>query len=361
MTTEITCSICGYKDEKSILSHIRNEHKISSKDYRFRFPKSRTRIAWLTGETKETSPILLKLSVINRKNRIKNPHNASICGRWSRKFDKCTLCGSSKKQHSSNGVCHNCLSNINQKKKVLNKNSSKLENGVENKDYVICLVCKKPFQILSDIGHLKLHNLTAKQYLERFPSANLTCSSVRDDISKRVSIGRIALHKRRGYLNPQSQRDSKRKEVVKRYESHTINRISKLEGTFARWLQEQGFAVKMGADATPEDSSQTIYWQYNWRNIYSLDFAQPTTKTYIEVMGDWWHGWDCISGKKLLSDMHPVQQKYIKHDENRFKRLQGDGWTIILVWEHDIKTKNWPVLPSGLYNESKDVTLKLSK
>lgn len=347
MNTEIRCCICGYKDKKSILSHIRKMHNLSSGEYRLRFPEARTRTAWLDGETKETSVALSNLALINKDKRAGKPGNATI-EIWSRKYEKCKLCGSTEYKHASNGVCHNCHTKIYHKKINSELNNERKKTGIQGKDYVICRICNRPFQLLSEIGHLGSHGLTAKQYLERFPSANLTCASVRDDISKGVSLGRIALHNRRGYLNPQSQRDSKRKEVVKRYESHTINRISKLEGTFARWLQEQGFTVKMGADATPEDSSQTIYWQYNWRNIYSLDFAQPTTKTYIEVMGDWWHGWDCISGKKSLSEMHPVQQKYIKHDENRFKRLQGDGWTIILVWEHDIKSKNWPILPFNL-------------
>jgi len=259
------------------------------------------------------------------------------------------VCKTDKHKHSSKGICKNCL-----RKKEINKNTklkNKLlkDNGIENKDYVICLICNQPFQALKSSGHLLMaHNLTAKQYLERFPSANLTCSSVKEDISRGVSIGRIALHKRRGYLNPKSQRDSKRKELVKRYESHTISRISKLEGTFANWLQTQGFEVKMGEDRKEDDGENVIYWQYNWRNIYSFDFAHPSSKTCIEVMGDWWHGWDAISGKTPAEDLHPVQQKYIKSDINRTKRIQGDCWNVVLVWEHDIKAKKWPILPLEL-------------
>ena len=343
----IKCLICGYENEKSILSHIRNVHSLSSTKYRMMFPKSRTRNAWLSGKTKETSITISNLALINKKNRTGKPSNATI-ETWSRKYKKCKKCGSSRYKHASNGVCHNCHTNLYHKDINSKLNTERQKNGIRDKDYVICEVCNKPFQVLSENGHLRVHKLTVKQYLKRFPSANLTCSSVRDDISKGVSIGRITLHNRRGYLNPKSQRDKKRKELVKRYESHSISRISKLEGTFARWLQEQGFEVKMGEDQIDTDGENVIHWQYNWKNIYSFDFAHLPSKTCIEVMGDWWHGWDAISGKRPIQDLHPVQQKYIKSDINRTKRIHGDGWNIVLVWEHDIKAKNWPLLPFSL-------------
>jgi predicted transcriptional regulator len=103
------------------------------------------------------------------------------------------------------------------KQRTLSRNLNAISNGVEGEDYIVCQICKKPYKILMDCGHLKEHNITSEEYKKLFPNAKMSCEKSKVAKSIGISSGRKKLMLERGYLNPQSQRDSKRAEMIKRH------------------------------------------------------------------------------------------------------------------------------------------------
>lgn len=64
----------------------------------------------------------------------------------------------------------------------------------------------------------------------------------------------------------------------------------------------------------------------------SVDILFPKEKIIIEVQGCYWHG--CNKCNKTLSK-HQI--KRIESDIIRTKYLESNGYTVYLLWEHDIK------------------------
>jgi 2,3-bisphosphoglycerate-dependent phosphoglycerate mutase len=50
----LRCEICGLEDEKSILSHVRNAHSLSAKEYKEKFPGASLRESWLKNDKDAT-------------------------------------------------------------------------------------------------------------------------------------------------------------------------------------------------------------------------------------------------------------------------------------------------------------------
>ena len=322
----LKCEICEYTDDKSILSHIRNQHQLTAYEYKSQFPNARTRISWLDGQTKETSLCLKKLANLNRQLRREESArgekgHASKGEKWARRHEACLQCKRTKYPHLAHGLCKRCFENDTHKEITLKKNTQLVQTGIENIDYIICRLCGQPFGNLREHGHLKFHAISVKEYSKRFPDAPTESEKSNQLRALNVSKSRLDLMKRRGYLNPQSQRDSKRKEMIRRHVTNDFSRISKTEGVFADWLRSQGIPVVMGEDLSSSDSPETFYWQYPW-DKFCLDFAQPSTKKVIEVLGDWWHGWDFVIGHKKFEELHPKVQRNICLDKLRFKALE---------------------------------------
>ena len=61
----------------------------------------------------------------------------------------------------------------------------------------------------------------------------------------------------------------------------------------------------------------------------------------MEVLGDWWHGWEFINTNKGFEKQHPNVQRNIVLDKLRFKDIIATQWTLIKIWEHDIKNGNF--------------------
>src|ERR1035437_464859 len=102
MDNILKCCICGFENEKSILSHVRNEHKISAAEYRNKF-NAPLRSAWVLKDDKSIEEFkqIGKQNAILMKNQ---PGRATLHNRWSRNFDKCIICNSTDQNHASNGV-----------------------------------------------------------------------------------------------------------------------------------------------------------------------------------------------------------------------------------------------------------------
>ena len=87
MDNILKCCICGFENEKSILSHVRNRHQMSAEEYKEKFNMP-LRVAWLNGN----SEYFQKIGKINGAIMANQPGRATLHNKWSRNFDKCIVC-----------------------------------------------------------------------------------------------------------------------------------------------------------------------------------------------------------------------------------------------------------------------------
>ncbi|MEG1142150.1 MAG: hypothetical protein RSE41_06875, partial [Clostridia bacterium] len=101
------------------------------------------------------------------KNKL-NPRNCIICGTEFNPETKFSVC-----------CCKECK-DIRQKQLTKEKDDrnreKKFEGKIEGIDYVVCAICgQKCTQISS--GHFKMHGITSKEYLTKYPNSKLSCDS----------------------------------------------------------------------------------------------------------------------------------------------------------------------------------------
>jgi very-short-patch-repair endonuclease/predicted transcriptional regulator len=334
MNIKLKCCICGIEQEKSILSHVRQEHYMSAKEYRDKFNSP---LRLFAGKLDQVRELGKKNSLLlsGKPSHAKLPNN-----KWSREYDKCIQCGTTERKHIAYGLCKRCRGKNNMKLIIKKANAVLFSNGKENQDYVICKICNAPFQSLTTNGHLKMHNISDQEYKERFPYSKMYCKNTTAARSIGVSNGRKKLMAERGYLNPPSQRLSKSKEMAKRHSTSDFSKVSKIEDTVSNCLASSGYSIVWSNYIGAMDEN-TIVRQYLFYDCYCVDFACPSRKIIIEVLGDWWHGWEVIIGNQKKEDQHPEVQKNMRLDINRFRYIEHKGWTLIKIWEHDIKNGNF--------------------
>ena len=93
-----------------------------------------------------------------------------------------------------------------------------------------------------------------------------------------------------------------------------------------------------------------------WRRGYNLfgkpDFVFPLTKQAIFVDGCFWHGHNCRNTKP--KDNKDYWQQKISRNKKRdsivTKTLAANGWTVIRIWECQLKKEK--ALKSKLTNKS---------
>jgi len=78
------------------------------------------------------------------------------------------------------------------------------------------------------------------------------------------------------------------------------------------------------------------------RNVNDLpgkpDFVFDEERLIVFVDGDFWHGWRFPSWKhKLQGYWQEKIDRNRKRDRANFRRLRRQGWTVIRVWEHELK------------------------
>lgn len=104
----IVCPLCNCSFEKSILSHIRNAHKMTADQFKAKFPETPMRETWQKGLTK-ADPRIAKQAKASADIRRGGVSNAALApGQWSRDHDCCTVCGETSSPHSGKGVCTSC-------------------------------------------------------------------------------------------------------------------------------------------------------------------------------------------------------------------------------------------------------------
>lgn len=340
INNKITCHICGFDGDGTILSHIRNIHHISTEEYKkiHNFP---VRIPWANRFKNQEH--FKKMGNASAKSMKGQKSRAALPeGKWSRKYDKCIQCHSTKSIHVSHGLCKNCFTGNDHKRETDSVNLELITNGgIENKNYIICQICGLPFKSLTTYGHLVRHKITLGEYKNKFPNYKTRSEDVTKKLSMAVSKGRKRLMAKRGYLNPPSQRLLKSKEMARRHALEEFATVSGIEQVVADWLGLNGYRVLWTKDILENmDLSKVVIRQYAF-DCYCVDFAIPYDKIIIEVLGDWWHGWNVISGKEAIENQYPKVKSNLRTDIIRFAHIKKQGWKLIKIWEHNIDNGNF--------------------
>ena len=104
-----------------------------------------------------------------------------------------------------------------------------------------------------------------------------------------------------------------------------------------------------GKGTKPEEIVRKYLFSQGFRyrkNVKRLpgtpDIVLPKYKTVIFVNGCFWHGHDCRNTRP--SDNQEYWQKKrernIRHDKEITALFESRGWTVIRIWECELKKKN---------------------
>ncbi len=91
-----------------------------------------------------------------------------------------------------------------------------------------------------------------------------------------------------------------------------------------------------------------------WRRHYNVkghpDFVFPRSKIAIFVDGCFWHGHGCrnIWPKENAEYWDKKRERNIAHDKKVTALFENRGWTVIRIWECELKKKNRDVLMEKL-------------
>ncbi|MHB0859599.1 MAG: very short patch repair endonuclease [Anaerolineae bacterium] len=68
------------------------------------------------------------------------------------------------------------------------------------------------------------------------------------------------------------------------------------------------------------------------------DVVFTRAKVAVFVDGDFWHGYDFASWQDKVSDFWKVKiGKSVERDEANNRKLGELGWTVIRIWQHEVK------------------------
>lgn len=71
------------------------------------------------------------------------------------------------------------------------------------------------------------------------------------------------------------------------------------------------------------------------------DIVFPKEKVAVFVDGDFWHGWRLPAWEHKLSKFWRDKLRANRaRDQRNFRRLRADGWQVIRIWQHELKSPN---------------------
>jgi DNA mismatch endonuclease (patch repair protein) len=94
-------------------------------------------------------------------------------------------------------------------------------------------------------------------------------------------------------------------------------------------------------------------WRRNYRRAYGApDLAFPTIKLAIFVDGCFWHGCGCKTIPQTNRDFWTEKIAVnVEHDRLVIQRLEGTGWAVWRIKEHELKRKQMDVILTKLEQE----------
>ena len=284
---------------------------------------------------------LSKFKLVGQANKEGNKgrisHRRLKDGQWSMEYSSCVSCGTTDSRHIGNGLCKLCFNAKQQLDITKAKNQNLSKNGVESIDFVVCQECHLPFECLMSHGHLREHGMTEASYRLKYGAGSTRPAKLLERTGNAISAGRHKLMETHGYLNPKSMRDNKRIELSRLMSEARNSKTSSIEETVSQWFSDNGFCVRSyDQQVTPAGDGVVVYRQFPLFRKYVVDFAIPSHKIVIEVLGTFWHGWDFVSGKKSFEELAEAAKKNVCTDKVRMSEIAAAGWTFVELWEHDV-------------------------
>ena len=91
-------------------------------------------------------------------------------------------------------------------------------------------------------------------------------------------------------------------------------------------------------------------WKRNYKVKGHPDFVFLDRKIAIFVDGCFWHGHDCRNTRPAdnADYWNKKREKNIQHDKEITALFERRGWTVIRIWECELKKKNKDILNSKL-------------
>jgi len=91
-------------------------------------------------------------------------------------------------------------------------------------------------------------------------------------------------------------------------------------------------------------------WRRNYRVKGHPDFVFLNMKIAVFVDGCFWHGHDCRNTRPTENAefWNAKRQHNIEHDQAVTVYFQQRGWTVIRIWECELKKKNIAILEKKL-------------
>jgi DNA mismatch endonuclease (patch repair protein) len=83
-----------------------------------------------------------------------------------------------------------------------------------------------------------------------------------------------------------------------------------------------------------------LRFQQNYRELIGTpDIVFRKKKVAIFIDGDFWHGWRLPAWDHKLSEFWRSKLRANrKRDQRNFRRLRAANWTVIRLWEHEIRS-----------------------
>ena len=86
-----------------------------------------------------------------------------------------------------------------------------------------------------------------------------------------------------------------------------------------------------------------VGWRRNYKVKGHPDFVFPDKKIAIFVDGCFWHGHDCRNTRPVDNAEYwqKKRERNMRHDKEITALFENRGWTVIRIWECELKKKNF--------------------
>lgn len=93
-----------------------------------------------------------------------------------------------------------------------------------------------------------------------------------------------------------------------------------------------------------------VGWRRNYKVKGHPDFVFPDKKIAIFVDGCFWHGHDCRNTRPADNAEYwqKKRERNMRHDKEITALFENRGWTVIRIWECELKKKNFERLKEKL-------------
>ena len=85
-----------------------------------------------------------------------------------------------------------------------------------------------------------------------------------------------------------------------------------------------------------------LRFQRNYKRLKgSPDIVFPKKKVAVFIDGDFWHGWRLPRWERKLSEFWRSKLRANRRrDQRNFRHLRAANWTVIRLWEHEIRSNS---------------------